>query len=78
MQHKGFIIKKINSAVDFFFLFFLHGISIGTRQQGILYNVKTLGEEADLEAQTFSLHQKPIESTNVQFSTKPAFLPNVC
>jgi hypothetical protein len=28
----------INSAVAFFFLFFLHGFSIGTRQQGILYN----------------------------------------
>jgi len=41
-------------------------------------NVKTLGEEADLEAQTFSLVQTSIESTNVQFSTKPAFLPNVC
>ena len=41
-------------------------------------NVKTLGEEADLEAQSFSLAQKPIGSTNVKFSTKPAFLPNVC
>ena len=41
-------------------------------------NVRVLGEEADLEAQTFSLAQKPIESTNVQFSTKTAFLPNVC
>jgi hypothetical protein len=41
-------------------------------------NVKTLGEEADLEAQTFSLSQTPIESTNVNFSTKPAFLPSVC
>jgi hypothetical protein len=28
-------------------------------------NVPTLGEEADLEAQTFSLAQKPIGSTNV-------------
>jgi hypothetical protein len=42
------------------------------------YNVPTLGEEADLEVQTFSLAQTPIESTNVQFITKPAFLPNVC
>ena len=41
-------------------------------------NVKTFGEEADLEVQTFSLEQMPIESTNVQFSTKTAFLPNVC
>jgi hypothetical protein len=38
----------------------------------------TLGEEADFEAQTFSLVQKPIASTDVQFSTKTAFLPNVC
>ena len=28
-------------------------------------NVPTLGEEADLEALTFSLAQMPIESTNV-------------
>jgi hypothetical protein len=41
-------------------------------------NVLTLGEEADLEAQTFSLAQTPIESTNVQFSSKTAFLPSVC
>jgi hypothetical protein len=44
----------------------------------IVPNVPTLGEEADLKAQTFSLAQKSIESTNVQFSTEPAFLPNVC
>jgi len=30
------------SAVAFFFLFFLHGTSIGTRQQGISYNVSRL------------------------------------
>jgi hypothetical protein len=41
-------------------------------------NVSTLGEEADLEAQTFNYAQMPIESTNVHFITKPAFLPNVC
>jgi hypothetical protein len=28
------------SAVAFFSLFFLHGTSIGTRQQGISYNLK--------------------------------------
>jgi len=44
----------------------------------IASNVISLGEEADLEAQSFSLAQKPIGSTNVQFSTKTAFLPNVC
>jgi hypothetical protein len=42
------------------------------------YNVPTLGEEADLGAESFSLAQMPIGSTNVQFSTKTAFLPNVC
>ncbi len=44
----------------------------------LAYNVKTIGEEADLESQTFSLEQMTIESTNVEFSTKPAFLPSVC
>lgn len=44
----------------------------------LAHNGPAFGEEADLEAQTFSLVQKPIGSTNVQFSTKPAFLPSVC
>jgi hypothetical protein len=44
----------------------------------ISFNGFTLGEEADLKTITFSLAQTPIRSTNVQFSTKPAFLPNVC
>jgi hypothetical protein len=35
------------SAVAFFFLLFLHGTSIGTRQQGISYNVMQLNEVAD-------------------------------
>ena len=38
-----------------------------------MINVRVLGEEAELEAQTFSLVPKPIESTNVKFSTKTAF-----
>jgi len=46
--------------------------------KNIAFNVPTLGEEADLEAQPFSLTQKPIGITNVQFSTKTAFLPSVC
>lgn len=41
-------------------------------------NVLVLGEEADLKAESFSLAQKPVKSTNVQLSTKPAFLPNAC
>lgn len=32
----------INSAVAFFFLFFLHGFSIGNGQQGISYNAQGL------------------------------------
>ena len=38
------------SAVAFFFLFFLHGTSIGNGQQGISYNVFGLGEVAEPEA----------------------------
>jgi len=34
------------SAVAFFFLFFLHGFSIGNAQQGISYNVSQLTEVA--------------------------------
>jgi len=33
-------------AVAFFFLFFLHGISIGTRQQGISYNRRFVARPA--------------------------------
>ena len=62
--------SRIKSAVAFFFLFFLHGTSIGNGQQGISYNGKTRGEEADLEALTFSLAQMKIGSTNVQFKIK--------
>lgn len=41
-------------------------------------NGLVLGEEADLKAESFSLAQMPIESTNVQFNTESAFLPNTC
>jgi len=34
----------LKGAVAFFFLFFLHGISIGTRQQGISYNGSGIAE----------------------------------
>ena len=37
-----------------------------------------LGEVADLEALTFNLAQMFIRIPNVQFSTKPAILPNCC
>jgi hypothetical protein len=40
MNVKKFVISNIplKSAVAFFFLFFLHGTSIGNGQQGISYN----------------------------------------
>jgi hypothetical protein len=37
-----------------------------------------LCEEAELEAQMFSLVQMFIRIPNVQFSTEPAFLQNPC
>ena len=36
--------KCFKSAVAFFFLFFLHGFSIGNGQQGISYNVLGIAE----------------------------------
>jgi hypothetical protein len=36
--------EKFKKCGGFFFLFFLHGTSIGTRQQGISYNVLQLCE----------------------------------
>ena len=44
----------------------------------IVYIVTTLGEEADLEAQSFSLAQKPIGSTNVQITTIAPIAQNTC
>jgi len=46
MKNKKFIVI-FYSAVAFFFLFFLHGTSIGTRQQGISYNGIGIGEVAE-------------------------------
>ena len=42
------------------------------------YNVPALGEEADFEAQMFSLAQMFIRMPNVQFSTEPAIFANCC
>jgi len=44
----------------------------------MLGNVLGLCEEAELEAQMFSLAQMFIRNPNVQFSTEPAFLQNPC
>ena len=39
-------------------------------------NVFQLGEVAEIEAQNFNLALKLNRSTTVEFSTKPAILPN--
>ena len=44
----------------------------------LAYNVLQLGEVAEIEAQMFSFAQKFNRRTTVQFSTKPAILPNCC
>jgi hypothetical protein len=42
------------SAVAFFFLFFLHGTSIGNGQQGISYNVSGLAVSSGINPQMFN------------------------
>jgi hypothetical protein len=44
----------------------------------ILPIVSQLGEVAEIEAQMFSFVQKFNRRTAVEFSTKPAILPNCC
>jgi len=44
----------------------------------LAYNVLGLCEEAELEAQMFSLAQMSNRIPNVQYSTEPAFLQNPC
>ena len=41
-------------------------------------DVLQLGEVAEIEAQMFSFAQKFNRRTALQFSTKPAILPNCC
>ena len=41
--------NNLKSAVAFFFLFFLHGTSIGNGQQGISYNVWRIADVANLK-----------------------------
>jgi hypothetical protein len=52
------IVVPIKSTVAFLFLFFLHGTSIGTRQQGISYNVLQLPEGRNLENEIINLKIK--------------------
>ena len=49
--------NNLKSALAFFFLFFLHGTSIGTRQQGISYN-ECLAENTEVlsTSNIFSVH----------------------
>jgi hypothetical protein len=68
----------INSAVAFFFLFFLHGFSIGNGQQGISYNVSVLCAVGVFGNVTFNLPQKPISSTNIQLTTIAPIAQNTC
>jgi len=44
----------------------------------IAFNVLQLGEVAEIEAQMFCFAQKFNRRTAVEFSTKPAILPNCC
>jgi len=41
-------------------------------------HVSQLGEVAEIEAQMFSFAQKFNRRTELDFSTKPAILPNCC
>ncbi|MFN9318984.1 MAG: hypothetical protein ACK58Q_00150 [Chitinophagales bacterium] len=44
------------SAMNFFFLFFLHGTSIGNGQQGISYNVEALAKAGNSSTKVQPLH----------------------
>ena len=46
--------------------------------KGFRYIVSGLGEVAEIEAQMFSFAQKFNRRTELEFSTKPAILPNPC
>jgi len=65
-------------AVAFFFLFFLHGTSIGNGQQGISYNVPQIPEEGDFKIQNFQLTMNLNRSTKSDITTKPPFLGMCC
>ena len=68
----------INSAGAFFFLFFLHGFSIGNGQQGISYNVKTLGEGGDFNHKCRFGERMLNIAVIVERSTATPLLPSVC
>ena len=68
----------INSAGAFFFLFFLHGFSIGNGQQGISYNVKTRGEGGDFNHKCRFGERMLNIAVIVERSTATPLLPSVC
>jgi hypothetical protein len=52
----------------FFFLFFLHGFSIGNGQQGISYNVLRINEVLKGVAQMFQVSSKPDTPFKILFN----------
>jgi len=70
------IVVLIKSAVAFFFLFFLHGTSIGTRQQGISYNVRPALRRQGLGFQMLNIRTMPNSITGVEFITTALLLQN--
>ena len=70
--------QNFKSAVAFFFLFFLHGFSIGKGQQGISYNGLHIAEGGEYEAQNLNLKQMFYRSKTVYFSTKTPLLAICC
>jgi len=66
------------SAVAFFFLFFLHGTSIGTRQQGISYNVLHIAEGGNFGAKNLNFKQMYNRSENVHITTDLPLLAICC
>ena len=77
--------KNFLCALGIFLFFSVSGCclvryrSVGSGgRPAIATNVLQLGEVADFEALTFNLALMIIRNPNVQFSTKPAILPNCC
>jgi len=64
--------------VAFFFLFFLHGFSIGNGQQGISYNVSRLGEVGDFENECSTHAQCFIVVQKFNLQRQAPFLPMQC
>jgi len=73
--------KRINFALgkgELFFIVVMFLCILDCTFHRIADNVLQLGEVAEIEAQMFSFAQKFNRRTAVEFSTKPAILPNCC